>query len=259
MWTKWLCLLTMAFSLNLNAQIDSGFVEHLKKEHLTTEWKQYLSSLPASDTLEAYWTNFYMVNEDRFAFQQSAQNAKHILQTDSTQLLTYSLYALQPKTQLNDWWFHELLDSSSCTTSRLQTIRNTYFLAQFPIRQAKVPLQLEKDYRQLYKASLKKPIVAGSLSALVPGLGLCYLNKPRSAFTNFTFIGFLALQTIESVQKFGWKHPMTIVNSSFLGGFYLVNIFGSALEVKKNLNERKTQFLTHASTYYTDTYRVHFQ
>ncbi len=260
MWIRLLPLLLASFSLfHLRSQIDSGFVEHLSKYQLTTELQGYLSAQQPSDTLAVYWSNYHIRFGNSALFQSSVSQTKPYILSNTTALLQFSVYALQPKQGIATFWFEQFLDSTACSTPAVQTLRNTYFLAQAPIEHAEVPVQLQHDYHALYRASRKKAFVAGSLSAAVPGLGLLYLNKPRSAFTNFTFLSFLGLQLAESIQKFGWKHPITIINTGFAGGFYLVNVFGSALAVKKHVKEQKMQFLTHAATYYSDTYRVHFQ
>ena len=77
----------------------------------------------------------------------------------------------------------------------------------------------------------KSPFVAGTLSALIPGLGKVYAGKPKQGITSFLPIAILGLQTYEAYNKAGVKSARFIIFGSLFSVFYIGNIWGSALSV----------------------------
>lgn len=250
---KFARILIFLVCLPAYSQINDTFVRHLINNQLPSELKSYLAQVQLPEDSSSYYQMQW-----HHHFGSSAEMLSHafcaseLLKSDSSNLLLYSVEYLDPRSSMTEAWFDHYLDSSMLQNEVLRSMHLTYQLSKYPDSQGTIPKPLEKDYLNLVRANNKKPFIAGGLSAIVPGLGLLYLNKPRGAISNFIFISALGLQTAESVNHFGWKHPFTIVNGSFLLGYYLVNVFGSALEVKKNLFEQRKQFLIHASRYYTD-------
>lgn len=238
-------------------QFDPHFFEHLHSQGLKKELHHYLTiTSTTTDSTAFYWMRYHYDFGYKSSFIQEANCARSILRQDSTSLLKYSVALLNTETTLTKLWFESILDSSMLMNERIRTIHNTYYLAQNPIPYAQVPDVLQKDYANLLRAAGKKPAVSGLLSAVVPGAGMLYLNKPKSFLSSFVFVGAACVQTIESIRLFGYKHPLTIINGGFFLGFYLVNVVGSILEVRKNVNEFRNQFLIHASGYYSDTYHL---
>jgi hypothetical protein len=113
-----------------------------------------------------------------------------------------------------------------------------------------VPSQILSSYKRYKKQFNKRSFVAGGLSAVVPGLGKLYAGKPRSALMTFLLHCGYAAQTIESARKLGNKHPLTIINVSAFGVFYLANIYGSFMAVKDLKREYKKQFVYDATSLY---------
>lgn len=244
-------------TFSATGQIDSGFVAHLTKNNLSAELSHYLSShTVAADTSAYYWMRYHYQFGSNSTLVSEAIRAKGLLRRDTGLLLQYSVTYLDPQQQLTKSWFESVLDSGMLVNESLRTVHLTYCLSQNPDPQATVPKVLEADYLNLVKAAKKKPYIAGTLSAIIPGLGLLYVNKPRACLNNLVFLGAMGVQTFESAKILGWKHPLTLVNSGFFTGFYLVNIIGSVLEVRKNYHEKSNQFLIHAARYYTDTYHL---
>lgn len=245
-----LCLL----HFGVYGQVNEAFIEHLTANKLHVELKSYLDQHPLPEDSASYYQTKW-----NFDFGTSgellthAYCAREVLLSDPKSLVRYSISYLDPRSEMSQAWFEGFLDSSMLKNDALRAIHFTYYLSKYPSAQATVPTPLESDYRELLRANRKKPVIAAGLSAIVPGMGLLYINKPRSALSSFVFVGALGVQTAESVNHFGWKHPLTVVNGSFLLGYYLVNVIGSAIEVKKNKLEKRNQFLIHASRYYTDS------
>jgi hypothetical protein len=240
---------------SLFSQIDNAFLKHLSDNNLKIEYFYYLqNAVSSNDTLDFYYSKYHFQFGDDSSFLVHAARAKNLLKQDTSLLIHYSKHFLKKETHQSNEWFNTILDTSLRLNDQLKQLHLVYNLTQYPLETVELPLQLQKDYQLYYRASKKKPIVAGLFSAIVPGTGLLYLNKPRAFASNLAIVGGFGYQTYESSRIFGWQHPLTIINAAFFSGFYLVNVIGSYLEVKKNLRERQKQYLIHASTYYADTY-----
>lgn len=90
-------------------------------------------------------------------------------------------------------------------------------------------LAYEKSLKTVKK---KSPLVAGLLSAVVPGLGKFYAGKKGQSLATAAACFFTALVTAENLYRGGPKSPQFIVTGTIFGFFYLGNIWGSVLSVK---------------------------
>lgn len=245
----------LLYTQSVYAQVDNTFLKHLSENNLNIEYLTYLNTVKTSDdTLAFYYSKYHFQFGNDSLFIHYADRSKTLLKKDSSLLIHYSKYFLNPESKHSNHWFNSILDTSILVNDQLKQLNLVYNLTQYPNQIAKLPQQLQKDYNLYFKATKKKPIIAGILSAILPGTGMLYLNKPRAFASNLAIVGGFGYQTYESSRIFGWQHPLTIINAAFFSGFYLVNVIGSYLEVKKNARERQKQYLIHASTYYSDTY-----
>jgi len=98
---------------------------------------------------------------------------------------------------------------------------------------------LLKQYREQYASiKMKSPWMAGLLSAAVPGLGKIYAGKPNQGLSSFFTVGLFALQAWEAYYRQGINTPGLYISGAFALGYYISNIWGSALSVKiKNQEE----------------------
>jgi hypothetical protein len=78
----------------------------------------------------------------------------------------------------------------------------------------------------------KSPLLAGTLSAIVPGLGKVYAGNNGQALASFLTCGLMAVVAGENYYHLGITHPQTIFFTGLLGFFYVGNIWGSALSVQ---------------------------
>jgi TM2 domain-containing membrane protein YozV len=78
----------------------------------------------------------------------------------------------------------------------------------------------------------KSAFLAGSLSAVIPGLGKVYVGNNAQGFASFLTCGLMAGITIENYLRLGGLHPQTILFGGLFGLFYVGNIWGSALSVQ---------------------------
>jgi hypothetical protein len=82
------------------------------------------------------------------------------------------------------------------------------------------------------KIKRKSPFLAGTLSAMVPGLGKVYAGNNGQALASFLTCGLMAAVAGENYYRLGITHPQTIFFSGLFGFFYLGNIWGSAISVQ---------------------------
>lgn len=82
------------------------------------------------------------------------------------------------------------------------------------------------------KIKRKSPFVAGTLSAIVPGLGKVYTGNNGQALASFLTCGLIGVVAAENYVKMGIKHPQTIFFTGLFGLFYVGNIWGSAVSVQ---------------------------
>ncbi|MBQ3711457.1 MAG: hypothetical protein II891_03565 [Bacteroidales bacterium] len=77
----------------------------------------------------------------------------------------------------------------------------------------------------------KSPLLAGVMSAVIPGSGKIYAGDLRSGVSTLLIVGALGGMAAESWIKLGGRDWRTIALSSVFGLFYIGNIYGSALSV----------------------------
>lgn len=83
----------------------------------------------------------------------------------------------------------------------------------------------------------KSPLVAGLLSAVVPGLGKIYAKKTGGGLSAFLTVSILGALTYENYAKRGADHPGTIVAGSLFSLAYVGNIYGSVYSVNAYRDE----------------------
>lgn len=91
-------------------------------------------------------------------------------------------------------------------------------------------------YGQVHKKNKRKsPFVAGSLSAIIPGLGKVYAGNTAQGLAAFLRVGILGAITAENYFLKGNREirdPQTIFFAGLFTAFYIGNIWGSALSVQ---------------------------
>ncbi len=97
------------------------------------------------------------------------------------------------------------------------------------------------------KKHKKSPLVAASLSAIVPGLGKVYANKPYDGLSTFLTHIPLTLILIESQSKAGVNSSRFITFSAIASLFYIGNMWSSYFYILKHRKEvnfdRKNEIL----------------
>jgi TM2 domain-containing membrane protein YozV len=96
---------------------------------------------------------------------------------------------------------------------------------------------LDDCYKSMKSKKDKSMFLAGSLSALVPGLGKIYAGKTGEGISSFLLVSFLAAITVENYIKAGPKNFKTIGFGSLFTIFYIGNIYGSVVSIKVSKEE----------------------
>lgn len=126
-------------------------------------------------------------------------------------------FLLQRKTEE----FDMLFETDKCKNAILSLIEFDLFVQMMEIK----------------KTKLKKPFVAGLLSAIIPGLGKVYTKKPHEALTSFIPVAFNWLQAAEGHYLNQWKSPQFYIFGSIGTVFYFSGIAGSAASAKRKNEE----------------------
>lgn len=94
-------------------------------------------------------------------------------------------------------------------------------------------------YKEEYlKIKNKSPLVAGALSAIIPGSGKYYAGYKRQGFSTFLAVAAIGAVTAEAYIKGGARSIPFIASAGVFTIFYTGNIWGSILSVKIKRNER---------------------
>lgn len=100
---------------------------------------------------------------------------------------------------------------------------------------------LDFHKKKLLSLNRKSGLKAGLLSALIPGAGRIYVEKPGQGIYQLIIASLMGLQTWESYKKDGVQSARFIVYGALFTSFYIGNIWGSTIGVKIYKNEvRKT-------------------
>jgi hypothetical protein len=92
----------------------------------------------------------------------------------------------------------------------------------------------------------KKPWLAASMSAVVPGLGKVYSKDWKDGAISLLFVGLNTWQSYRRFDKQGIRSPMGWVHGGMALGFYLGNIYGSHKSARM-YNDRLRHKLHHES------------
>jgi hypothetical protein len=246
------CFIAMCF-----AQINYAFVKHLDEQKLFQEELYYLNSLDkhqvSQDSLNFLLAKFYLKQKKDSLFFTHYKLSYALFNKDQKALQYIDYYFLKHiHSKPQQVWFNELHPHRKDSSLELTGFYNT--LTFFENSTFQLSNTLKSEISKYNVLSKKKPIVAGCLSAVIPGLGKLYGQRPNSAILTFFSHTLFAVQSIESIKKFGFKNGYSIFSVSLFGLFYMSNIYGSVTDLKKQKIQRKKQILINAEKYFNLNY-----
>jgi len=98
-------------------------------------------------------------------------------------------------------------------------------------------LRLKEYHGRLLSERGRSPLLAGLLSAAVPGLGKVYAGKPAEGVAGFLYLAVMGATTWDFYRGAGPRSALFILSASVTGIFYLGNIAGSATAVRRQNKE----------------------
>ncbi|MBR4659808.1 MAG: hypothetical protein IKO77_00030 [Bacteroidales bacterium] len=110
-----------------------------------------------------------------------------------------------------------------------------FSLEDFRLKEAEETLQHIYDER--YLKPRKSPVVAGLMSAIIPGSGKIYAGYTGEGIASLLSVGTMAAVTAENWVKYGPRNWKTILFGSLTGVFYIANIYGSCVSVSLYYDE----------------------
>lgn len=93
-------------------------------------------------------------------------------------------------------------------------------------------------YEEQSDLKRKSAFLAGLLSAVVPGSGKAYAGRWNQGLASFVIVGVLGAQVYELYRKKGFDTPLLYIIGGAFSAFYVGNIWGSALSVQIEKDEK---------------------
>lgn len=245
--------LFVVIKLQLTAQVDVLFVNHLKMQGLMKEYDLYIKSVKTTeDSINLLKLDYFIAVDKQDSVYTLQKRNISLLSKDTILRCEISKYWLKHDEHKHfDYWFDSVLIIPACNCDRelLKVFKRSQLSSR--IDSAKMDYYMD-SYLPLIKSNAKKPLKAAILSTIVPGLGRWYIGKPKLFLINFLAIAGYGIQTAESIRKVGVKNPYSIFMMSFGGMFYLSNIYGTYNETKMIQKEKRHIYFHEAQVFYND-------
>lgn len=166
----------------------------------------------------------------------AAYNLAYLNQTDSSRTLLNRF----SKTESNTIRAMENFQRAgiSLLDRKLDDYRNysSSFKGAFGVM-AREEAKFNEYYDRIKSQPKRSPVIAGLMSAAVPGLGKLYAGKPAEAISGFLYVGAMMATTYDFYNRQGLKSPLFIISAGLTSIFYIGNIWGSALAVNRTKQE----------------------
>ncbi len=234
----------------IHAQIKHGFINHLAKNKLQQEHYSYLYQLKTdkNDSLNYYKARYHLQYFNDSLFKQYYFQSFILSSSDTILFQKANCKYLTLGEKMRDEWFTHP-QNVALNNNKFYTL---YSVALNPSTAdvRTIPEALQSCFMLYQKSYEKKPVVGALLSAAIPGMGMYYAGRKKSALNVLTIHIMYAAQIYEAVNILGVKHPFSIISIGIASVFYASNIYGGFNEVTKVKKERKIQYYNEVSNYY---------
>lgn len=252
--------------IDLNAQTasdstryynDFNFIIHLSKNKLFTEAEQEAEKLFAAKGVNELYKDSvnYFLGIEYYNEKRYPEARKHLIAVSDNVFFYYKAHYLagniDAENNMTDSAivnYNAIEESTNATLNELKQfeLAGLYLMNRnykmfdslsrnYNFQNALIKDELEnlKKYNIVEKKIKRKsPFIAGTLSAIVPGLGKVYTGNNGQALASFLTCGLIGVVAAENYVKMGIKHPQTIFFTGLFGLFYIGNIWGSAVSVQ---------------------------
>lgn len=157
-----------------------------------------------------------------------------------------------PQNEQEKYLYHVFLAYS--VRKKKQILPVCAYQDTFLNRQHTILFNLQQEH---VKKHYKYPLVAGAMSAIIPGLGKVYAGKPVQMIIPLLSTALWAVQAAEIAIKSGYTHFAFWIPISIGSIFYVSNIYGSSISAKKYNQQQKKLYHAQLDTL-LDTFADHY-
>lgn len=101
-----------------------------------------------------------------------------------------------------------------------------------------------------YNERWKKPWLASTLSAIIPGAGRWYAGDWKNAIVSLVFVGLNGYQSYRGFSRTGISSPTGWIFGAIGFGFYVGNIYGAAWTAKRKNEQKRKYYQERIDPYY---------
>jgi tetratricopeptide (TPR) repeat protein len=230
-----------------NFENTKKFAEYLAKsgqfDLATREFERLVFMVPQNDTLKTSLLSLYR-RSGKYdeAIIRGKQLYPEIYNMTSSSAIEYGrILLLKSDFQLakNFWESNTRIENAdkiilSATSDILQDNYKSAneILNTLKPEEHKLAAEYKEIGKQAVEIKRKSPVLAGIMSAIVPGTGRFYSKDWKDGLVSFFFVSTMTFQSIRGFNKSGVNSTRGWVYGGVALGFYLGNIYGSVVSAK---------------------------
>lgn len=247
-------ILALLFSI-----MQSGSAQNLFDPERTYQFAKYLNQSgqyklasieferlvflePKVDSLKFSLLDCYLLDQNYAAVYRRSTQLNNLENNSTASLQAYASFALISEKKHQE--ASKFVNQQSQMDAEKKAYYNAWnFIMQNKFQeasQAAAPFKTNTAFagimqieNEVQKFPRKSPLLAGTLSALVPGAGKWYARERKDAVVGFITVSMMAYQAYRGFKKDGQKSVYGWISAGLGAGFYLGNIYGSAKSAKR--------------------------
>jgi hypothetical protein len=247
---KIISLFFILISFQIRAQINWPLIKYFHKNHLEENFNLYykLQSDSATTLIDQQRLQIYrhLIHQNDSALARSFNAFQDTLEAPLQFEIGKRLLGFDATNKAK--WY--VLNKDSGANKALICVNHLIDNPFDKSYENQIPHALQIDFKDYQKYYKKKPLVAGLLSAAVPGLGKLYGGRSHQFFQTLLVNALYGLQTYELAKKLGPKNGFTIASLSVFSIFYFGQIYGSIKDTRIVKKEKRKQLIYNAKNYF---------